>query len=141
VRNNRSYAPELAWVRYNQKLALHHNTIIRAPSFLLLHVTSWSNIIPFSFLYSQKQSRGYNEDWSAFFLIRLGRRSASVKAMHRGNRVPNALAGVGGMARGGPRHTGHVHTLVATGRRRRGPTGLSGARGATGGHCARQGGS
>jgi hypothetical protein len=36
VQNNRDYAPGLAWVRFNQKLAFHHdNTIIKTPSFLL----------------------------------------------------------------------------------------------------------
>jgi hypothetical protein len=36
VQNNRGYAPGLAWVRSNQKLAFHiGDTIIKAPSFLL----------------------------------------------------------------------------------------------------------
>jgi hypothetical protein len=34
VQNNRGYAPGLAWVRYNQKLAFHRDDmIIKAPPF------------------------------------------------------------------------------------------------------------
>ena len=40
VQNNRGYAPGLAWVRYNQKLAFHHSDmIIKASSFPLLQLT------------------------------------------------------------------------------------------------------
>ena len=35
MQNNRGYAPGLAWVRYNQRLALYHGDMItEAPSFL-----------------------------------------------------------------------------------------------------------
>ena len=41
------YAPGLAWVIYNQKLAFHRGgTIIKATSFLLLRSTPRSIIIP-----------------------------------------------------------------------------------------------
>ena len=47
VQNNRDYAPGLAWVRYNKKLAFHHgDMIIKAPSFLLLRSTPRSIIVP-----------------------------------------------------------------------------------------------
>ena len=41
------YAPGLAWVIYNQKLAFHRGgTIIKAPSFLLLQMTLRSIVVP-----------------------------------------------------------------------------------------------
>jgi hypothetical protein len=40
------YEPRLAWVACNQKLALHPDTIIGTPSFLLRQMIPQSIIIP-----------------------------------------------------------------------------------------------
>ena len=40
------YESGLAWVRFNQRLAFHHgDTIIKAPSFLLLQMTPEAIIV------------------------------------------------------------------------------------------------
>ena len=52
------YAPGLVWVRYNQKLAFHHgDTIIKAPSFPLLQMTSQSIVVPIMIYVDATQRR------------------------------------------------------------------------------------